>query len=143
MKITDAELHKIHPPVRAWNRDVLGTAWDVRTIVVLRTDSGLEGLGEFVGAENPTVEEDLEQLERLKAAAPAPMPMALVRIQVERGPTVYVRPPESGHLGLKPNDIAGVGEGYTSLVDHAYWYDDGSERFAALWKGTAAGPVFE
>jgi L-alanine-DL-glutamate epimerase-like enolase superfamily enzyme len=82
-------------------------------------------------------------LERLKAAEPAPMPTALVRIEVERGPTVYARPPEGGHLLLKPSEVAGVGEGYTNLVDHAYWYDDGSERFAGLWEQSAEGPVFE
>ena len=89
------------------------------------------------------VELDREELERLKAAEPAPMPTALVRVRVERGPTIYVRPPESGHLGLKASEVAGVGEGYNRPVDHDFWYDDGSERFAGLWARTAAGPVFE
>ena len=54
MKITDIELHEIHPPLQAWNRDAhrlfQGTTWDTRTIIVLHTDSGLEGLGECLGA---------------------------------------------------------------------------------------------
>ena len=48
MKITDIELHEIHPPLRPLNGDVLkmfsGDNWDARTIVVLHTDNGLEGL---------------------------------------------------------------------------------------------------
>ena len=63
MKITDIELHEIHPPLQAWNRDAhrlfQGTTWDTRTIVVLHTDSGLEGLGETLGAVEPALEQEL------------------------------------------------------------------------------------
>ena len=66
MKITDIELHEIHPPLQGWNRDAhrlfQGTTWDTRTIIVLHTDSGLEGLGECLGAVAPTLEQELDQL---------------------------------------------------------------------------------
>ena len=66
MKITDIELHQIYTPLRAWNRDAhrlyQGSIWDTRTIVVLQTDTGLQGLGEFTGTTNSTVEQDLEKL---------------------------------------------------------------------------------
>ena len=66
MKITEIELHQFHTPLRAWNRDqhrlFQGSNWDMRTIVVLRTDTGLEGLGEYTGTVNSTVERELDQL---------------------------------------------------------------------------------
>ena len=89
------------------------------------------------------VELDREAVERLKAVVPEPMPKALIRVQVERGPTVYARPPLSRHPQLKEHAIAGVGEGYDRLVDQDFWYDDGSERFVALWERTEEGPVVE
>ena len=89
------------------------------------------------------LELDREALERMKAAVPEPMPKALIRVQVERGPTVYARPPLSRHSQLKEHAIAGVGEGYDRLVDQDFCYDDGSDRFAALWERTADGPMVE
>ena len=66
MKITDIELHEIHPPLRPLNDDVLkmfsGDNWDARTIVVLHTDNGLEGLGEVEGAPTERLREEVEQL---------------------------------------------------------------------------------
>ena len=48
----DREAHKLFQ----------GDTWDTRTIVVLHTDNGLEGLGEILGSVNETVERDLGQL---------------------------------------------------------------------------------
>ena len=89
------------------------------------------------------LELDRDALERMKAAVPEPMPKALIRVQVERGPTVYARPPLSRHSQLKEHAIAGVGEGYDRPVDQDFCYDDGSDRFAALWERTADGPMVE
>jgi len=82
-----------------------------------------------------------DKLERLKAAVPAPVPRALMRVCVERGPTVYARPPMNQYRSLH-HDVAGLGEGYDRLVDQDFWYDDGSQQFAGLWERSAAGPVF-
>ena len=66
MKITDIELHEIHPPIPEWNRDEVrlssGINWDTRTIVVLRTDSGLEGIAEWEGPQREALVADVEQL---------------------------------------------------------------------------------
>ena len=66
MKITDIEVHEIHPRLCAWNRDALrlsgGTTFDTRTIIVLHTDNGLEGLGEIGGPLREPVEAQLEQV---------------------------------------------------------------------------------
>ena len=66
MKITDIELYKIHPPLQSWNRDAIklfsGDQEETRTIIVLHTDNGLEGLAEFCGDKNEIVEQDLERL---------------------------------------------------------------------------------
>ena len=66
MKITNIELHEIQPPLQAWNRDAhrlfQGTTWDTRTILVLHTDSGLEGLGEVLGAVDAKLEQELDRL---------------------------------------------------------------------------------
>ena len=106
----------------------------------------VEPVFEVVGGQVQVPEEpglgvtlDREALERLKAAAPAPMPKALIRVRVERGPTVYARPPLSRHPYLNEGVVAGVGEGYDRLVDQDFWYDDGSEQFAALWERTREG----
>ena len=84
---------------------------------------------------------DRGQLERLKTVEPAPMPRALMRVRVERGPTVYARPPMNQYR-LLHHEVAGVGEGYDRLVDQDFWYDDGSKQFAGLWERTGDGPVF-
>ena len=66
MKITDIELHEIHPQLQAWNRDIkrlyIGDTWDTRTIIVMRTDNGLEGLGEYNGAVSEPLQEELDLL---------------------------------------------------------------------------------
>ena len=53
MKITDIETHVICPPFQAWNSEALtryqGPDFRYRTVFVVRTDNGLEGLGEHVG----------------------------------------------------------------------------------------------
>ena len=49
MRITDVELHEIHPPLQAWNGRAHhlyhAEQWDRRTVIVAHTDAGLEGLG--------------------------------------------------------------------------------------------------
>ena len=72
MKITEIEIHKIHAPLQAWNRNALklyrGATADTRTIVVLHTDTGLQGLGEIGG---PTDDEALKlELEQLRGTNP-------------------------------------------------------------------------
>lgn len=66
MKITGIERHEIHPPLRAWNRDAHrlngGDLWDTRTILVVHTDNGLEGLAEHTGPGDPDFERNLEKL---------------------------------------------------------------------------------
>jgi L-alanine-DL-glutamate epimerase-like enolase superfamily enzyme len=83
-----------------------------------------------------------EALERLKAAEPAPLPRALIRVCVEGGPTGYARLPLSRHPQLTKEAVAGVGEGYDRLVDQDFWPDDGSGKWAGLWERSAEGPVF-
>ena len=56
---------------------------------------------------------------------------------------MYARPPMLGNPHLKVGDIPGVGEGYNQRADQDFWHDDGSEKFAALWKQTADRAVFE
>ena len=65
-----------------------------------------------------------------------------MRVRVERGPTVYARPPMRQYRFLN-HEVAGVGEGYNRPVEQDFWYDDESEPFAALWEQTGDGPVFE
>ncbi|MBI1925179.1 hypothetical protein HYR99_13135 [Candidatus Poribacteria bacterium] len=53
MKITDIETHVICPPFQAWNSEALtryhGPDFRYRTVFVVHTDNGLEGLGEHTG----------------------------------------------------------------------------------------------
>lgn len=86
---------------------------------------------------------DREALERLKAATPAPLPKALIRIARPGGPTSYARPPLQRHPALTPTDVPGIGEGYDLPVDQDYWYDDGSKEFADLWARTETQLVHE
>ena len=71
MKIIDIELHEIHPPIPEWNRDEVrlssGDNWDARTVVVLRTDTGLEGISEWEG---PPRESLVAEVERLRGTNP-------------------------------------------------------------------------
>jgi L-alanine-DL-glutamate epimerase-like enolase superfamily enzyme len=67
MKITAVETHEFHPPLSPFNgaevRLYLGSAYDTRTLVVLRTDNGLEGLGEMTAPLNEQLKSWLEQLQ--------------------------------------------------------------------------------
>lgn len=53
MRITDVEAHVIEPPLQDFNAAAIrryhGTAFRYRTIFVLHSDTGLQGLGESVG----------------------------------------------------------------------------------------------
>ena len=66
MKITDIETHVICPPFQAWNSEALtryqGPDFRYRTVFVVRTDNGLEGLGEHVGKLWDGIDEWIEQL---------------------------------------------------------------------------------
>lgn len=68
MKITDIELHEIHPPIPEWNRDQVrlssGDNWDTRTIIVLHTDDGLEGIAEWEGPRRDPLVAEVERLNR-------------------------------------------------------------------------------
>ena len=66
MRIVDVERHIVCPPLKEWNSDALthhqGPDFRYRTVYVLHTDNGLEGLGEHRGKSWPGVEEWLSQL---------------------------------------------------------------------------------
>ena len=66
MKITDIEVHTICPPFCEWNSEALtryqGPDFRCRTIYILHTDNGLEGLGEQSGKPWPQSEEYIDQL---------------------------------------------------------------------------------
>ena len=86
---------------------------------------------------------DREALERLKAMEVEPLPRALIRISHGRGYTTYARPPVASLPRDCASMLAGVGEGYDLPVDQDSFFDDGSERFAALWERTGEGLVTE
>ena len=90
MKITDIETHKIHAPLQAGNREAMklyrGATADTRTIVVLHTDNGLQGLGEIGG---PTDDEQLNQaLEPLRGTNPCRW-LAHNSLQIGIAPAIY------------------------------------------------------
>ena len=66
MKITDVEIHPINPRLRAWNQDTillyLGPETSQRTIIVLHTDTGLEGITETFGPFRETLQPEIDQL---------------------------------------------------------------------------------
>ena len=66
MKITDIELHEVRVPSDPFNADAIhlyhGDDHHVRTIVVLKTDTGLEGLGECLNPINSSLEAAVESL---------------------------------------------------------------------------------
>lgn len=66
MKITDIEIHEVQLPLHDINdgayRLHLGEGFDTRTIVVLHTDDGLEGVGEVSGRLDGTMQASLEQM---------------------------------------------------------------------------------
>ena len=84
-----------------------------------------------------------DALARLKAAAPMPMPRALIKVVREGGLTMYAQPPRSrrDQLGLDSRALPGVGEGYDHPIDWDYWYDDASDSFADMWDRTGQAPV--
>lgn len=71
MKITEVETHVVCPPFHAWNSEALslfqGPDFRYRTIFVVRTDSGLEGLGEQGGRDGARSK---EWVERLRGTSP-------------------------------------------------------------------------
>ena len=66
MKITDIEIHEIAPPFHAWNSEALtryqGADFRCRTMFVLRTDNGLEGLGDGLGRRTPADDAWVERM---------------------------------------------------------------------------------
>ena len=66
MKITDIEIHEITPPFHAWNSEALtryqGSDFRCRTMFVLHTDNGLEGLGDGLGRRTPADDEWVERM---------------------------------------------------------------------------------
>jgi len=89
MKIAEIETHEIHPPLQAWNQDVhrlyQGSTWDARTLVVLRADNGLEGLGDCQGPPNEQLESELE---KLKGTNPCQW-LAHPRLNIWLAPAIY------------------------------------------------------
>lgn len=98
MKINDIELHTVHPHLRAWNREAHalyhGNIWETRTIIVLKTDNGLEGLGEVVGEPDQSLK---VMLDRLMGTNPATW-LASREIVIGLAPAIY-------DLVAKANDI--------------------------------------
>ena len=66
MKITEIEVHEITPPFHAWNSEALtryqGSDFRCRTMFVLHTDNGLEGLGDGLGRRTPADDEWVERM---------------------------------------------------------------------------------
>ncbi|MFP6640329.1 MAG: enolase C-terminal domain-like protein, partial [Myxococcota bacterium] len=67
MKITEVETHHIYPPYQAWNSEALmlyhGPLIRHRVVCVVRTDNGLEGLGEHVEPQQwPGIEDWIERM---------------------------------------------------------------------------------
>jgi L-alanine-DL-glutamate epimerase-like enolase superfamily enzyme len=66
MKITGIERHVIYPPFHPFNGKALqlyhGDVFASRTIFVVKTDNGLEGLGEVVGPPDATLDAELDRL---------------------------------------------------------------------------------
>ena len=117
---------------RLWAEDVVEPAFEVVAGQVRVPEA--PGLG---------LELDRDALERLKAAAPAPMPRALIRVRCEPGLIIYARPPVGRLPRGYANLVPGVGEGYDRLVDQDFWHDDGSSEFEGLWERAADGLVTE
>ena len=117
MKITEIELHEIHPPYCSWNRGALklyhGSILDARGIVVLRTDTGLEGVGESIGAIDDTLREELEQL---RGTNPCEW-LAHPQLQIGLAPAIY-------DLVGKANGVPAyqlLGPKVRSWVPASYW----------------------
>lgn len=66
MRITNVETHIIAPPFQSFNAEDLrlyhGDVYSYRTVIILHTDNGLEGLGDLCGRGNDRVSELLERL---------------------------------------------------------------------------------
>ncbi|MBM3265304.1 MAG: hypothetical protein FJY97_18040 [candidate division Zixibacteria bacterium] len=66
MKIVEVELLTVHPHIRAWNREAHAlyhdNIWETRTVIVLKTDTGLEGLAEVVGEPDQSLKNTLDRL---------------------------------------------------------------------------------
>ena len=66
MKITDVEIHQICPPFGEWCRDTLvryqGPDYRIRTVFVIKTDNGLEGLGEMAGPNRGGLDDWIKKL---------------------------------------------------------------------------------
>jgi L-alanine-DL-glutamate epimerase-like enolase superfamily enzyme len=117
MKITDVELHEIYPPLQAFNGAVLklyqGDSYDTRTIIVLHTDNGLEGLGEVVG---PCDDQLRLELEQLRGENPCRW-LAHPTLRVGIAPAIY-------DLVGKANDVPAYhlfGPKVRSWVPLGYW----------------------
>jgi L-alanine-DL-glutamate epimerase-like enolase superfamily enzyme len=89
MKIVEIESFEIHPPLQAWNEDAhrlyQGGTWDARTLVVLRADNGLEGLGEYEGPPNERMQGELE---KLRGTNPCQW-LAHPRLNIWLAPAIY------------------------------------------------------
>ena len=66
MKITDIEIHEICPPFHSWNSQALirhqGSDFRYRTMFVVHTDNGLEGLGDGLGRRTPADDAWVERI---------------------------------------------------------------------------------
>ena len=118
-----------------WSDDVVDHPFQVRGGTIQVSDT--PGLG---------VRLNRERLERWKTGAATPPPKALLRVQSTNcGVTIFGRPPRARRdtLRLEAQNIPGLGEGYLNQVAFDTWFDDGSERFAALWDRTERELVVE
>jgi L-alanine-DL-glutamate epimerase-like enolase superfamily enzyme len=117
MKIAAIETHEIHPPLSPFNgeevRLYLGSAYDTRTLIIMRADNGLEGLGEMTAPLNDQVR---SWLERLRGTNPASW-LAHPELPIWLAPAIY-------DLVGKYNEVPAhqlFGPAVRSWVPMAYW----------------------
>ena len=150
MKITRVETHVICPPLQPWNSDALvryyGDVWSYRTIYVVQTDNGLEGLGDYEGKPRPGIDGWIRRLigtDPLDWLAHPELPIALAsgiydlvgkhnQVPVYKlfGPKVRSRVPfETWTVSQTPSKMAeevqqAVKKGYTWLKYHPNHFHD-------------------
>lgn len=117
MKITEIETHQIYPPLSSFNGQVLklyqGDVYDVRTIIILHSDNGHEGLGEIVG---PFDDDLMSELEELRGENPCRW-LGHPTLRIGIAPAIY-------DLVGKANDVPAYhlfGPQIRSWVPVGYW----------------------
>ena len=87
--------------------------------------------------------------EKLRRHTASPMPKQgrfLVRVRYSQGLTIYFRfdPDTPGaNLRFLPGNVPGPTPGYGNPVVTDFWDEEGSEKFAEVWKRTESGPTWK